>query len=320
MALALAGLHDPERPGGGRCLPGAVTLTDLVAGPIDDVEALRAHWRSAGDDPPLRTRLAMAADGPVEIDLVRDGPHMLVAGTTGAGKSELLRTLIAGLAAGAGPEHLAFVLIDYKGGGAFDACAACLTSPGWRRISTTAWPSGRCAACAAELRRREAMLRDAGAPDLSSYRSVRGRPPIPRLVVVVDEFATLAADLPGFIPSLVAVAQRGRSLGVHLVLATQRPAGAVSDDIRANTTLRRPAGAGSCRLRRRRRGHGRRRSPAPPSGAGRHPVRTGRARPVQVASVSLPVTQAPSQAVTVDEGSRAPMGSAALRGRGGRDL
>ncbi len=85
----------------------------------------------------------------------------------------------------------------------------------------------------AEVREREAALRAAGATDL---RDVPAGPP--RLVVVVDEFATLAAELPDFLGALVDVARRGRSLGVHLVLATQRPAGAVSDDIRANTALR----------------------------------------------------------------------------------
>jgi S-DNA-T family DNA segregation ATPase FtsK/SpoIIIE len=93
----------------------------------------------------------------------------------------------------------------------------------------------------AEIRRRERALRDAGAVDLDDYRRARhrdGRAPLPRLVVVIDEFAALAVELPTFLSSLVGVAQRGRSLGIHLVLATQRPAGVVSDDIRANTNIR----------------------------------------------------------------------------------
>jgi S-DNA-T family DNA segregation ATPase FtsK/SpoIIIE len=83
------------------------------------------------------------------------------------------------------------------------------------------------------------VLREAGAVDLPAYlRAGRNREPLPRLVVVVDEFATLKAELPDFIDALVGVAQRGRSLGVHMVLATQRPSGAVNDNIRANTNLR----------------------------------------------------------------------------------
>src|SRR5205085_12114442 len=95
----------------------------------------------------------------------------------------------------------------------------------------------------AELRRRERALAAAGVADLDTWR-IRGChhdpavEPMPRLVIVVDEFATLAEELPDFVGGLVGIAQRGRSLGIHLVLATQRPEGAVSADIRANTRLR----------------------------------------------------------------------------------
>ena len=238
VALALARWHDPEQPAGGACVPGVITLADLLDGSLRDAERMAAGWRAGGDDPPLRTLLAMAADGPVEVDLGRDGPHALVAGTTGSGKSELLRSFVAGLAAGTSPDHLAFVLIDYKGGAAFDACADLPHVVGVVTDLDEHLAERALRSLAAELRRRERILRDAGAADLTSYRAVGGRPPLPRLVVVVDEFATLVADLPAFVPALVGLAQRGRSLGVHLVLATQRPAGAIGEDIRANTNLR----------------------------------------------------------------------------------
>src|SRR6185437_11682671 len=94
----------------------------------------------------------------------------------------------------------------------------------------------------AELRRRERVLASAAAPDIDAWRARQLRDgadclQMPRLVIVVDEFATLVEELPDFIGGLVGIAQRGRSLGVHLVLATQRPEGAVSSDIRANTRL-----------------------------------------------------------------------------------
>ena len=90
----------------------------------------------------------------------------------------------------------------------------------------------------AELRRREQLLRSVGAADLSAYRRLASCEVLPRLVVVIDEFAALVSEQPDFLHALVGIAQRGRSLGVHLILATQRPSGVISDDIRANTNFR----------------------------------------------------------------------------------
>ncbi len=161
---------------------------------------------------------------------------MLVAGTTGSGKSELLQTLVGSLATNASPNDLTFVLVDYKGGAAFGACAALPHTVGL--VTDLDGPlTQRALTCLdAELRRRERLLADAGAVDLAAYRRAGHR--LARLVLVVDEFATLAEELPDFVRGLVSVAQRGRSLGLHLVLATQRPEGVVSADIRANTQLR----------------------------------------------------------------------------------
>ncbi|MDR9452280.1 MAG: FtsK/SpoIIIE domain-containing protein, partial [Acidimicrobiia bacterium] len=172
------------------------------------------------------------------VDLVSDGPHGLIAGTTGSGKSELLRSLIVSLAAAVSPDHLNFALIDYKGGSAFDACARLPHVVGVV-TDLDARLGRRALTCLeAELRYREARLREIEAPDLPEYLRKMPEAPLPRLVVVIDEFAALAAELPGFIPSLVDIAQRGRSLGVHLLLATQRPAGVIGENIRANTNLR----------------------------------------------------------------------------------
>ena len=177
--------------------------------------------------------MGVGADGVVTVDLVVDGPHALVAGTTGAGKSELLRTWVTALAHRHPPTAVAFVLVDYKGGSAFDACARLPHVTGVVTDLDAGLGERLLVGLRAEIREREAGLRDAGVGDL---RDLVDGPP--RLVVVVDEFATLAAELPDFLGALVDVARRGRSLGVHLVLATQRPAGAVNDDIRANTALR----------------------------------------------------------------------------------
>lgn len=199
--------------------------------------ALARRWRSG---PTSAACLGVTADAPYVVDLDRDGPHMLVAGTTGSGKSELLQTLVASLVAVNSPTDLALLLVDYKGGAAFGPCT---TLPHTVGVLTDLDPASTTRAIeslSAELRRRERVLAAAGVPDLDRWRlrAANSDEHLPRLVIVVDEFATLAEDLPDFIGGLVGIAQRGRSLGVHLVLATQRPEGAVSADIRANVRLR----------------------------------------------------------------------------------
>ncbi len=167
-----------------------------------------------------------------------DGPHGLVAGTTGSGKSELLRAIVMSLAVSVDPDHLVFVLVDYKGGSAFDACAELPHTVGLvtdldERLA------GRALICLeAELRHREERLRRVGAADLGAYWAAGHPEPLPSLLVAIDEFAALAAELPDFMKALLDIAQRGRSLGVHLLLATQRPAGVVSEGIKANTNIR----------------------------------------------------------------------------------
>jgi S-DNA-T family DNA segregation ATPase FtsK/SpoIIIE len=251
-ARRVAHIHDPENPdeADGAC-PTSVALSRVVARrgitALDDSIAVAAAWRVGcrGDSERRssthpRAVLGMTADGVVEIDLVRDGPHALIAGTTGSGKSELLRTLVASLAAGASPDDLTFVLIDYKGGSTFDACADFPHTVGVVTDLDERLAERALVSLEAEIRRRERLLRGVGADELDAYRAALGADadPLPRLVVVIDEFAAMAADLPGFLAALVGVAQRGRSLGIHLILATQRPAGVVSDEIRANTNLR----------------------------------------------------------------------------------
>ena len=132
------------------------------------------------------------------------------------------------------------MLIDYKGGSTFDACADLPHTVGVVTDLDERLAERALVSLEAEIRRRERRLRGVGADGLDAYRVAVGADvdPLPRLVVVIDEFAAMAADLPGFLPALVGVAQRGRSLGIHLILATQRPAGVVSDEIRANTNLR----------------------------------------------------------------------------------
>ena len=236
-ARHLAGYHDPEVLDGTSRLPDSVDLVALTGPGALSERQLAAAWRARRGRTP-QALVGLTADGTVELDLVRDGPHALVAGTTGSGKSELLRSLVAALALGSSPEDLTFLLVDYKGGSAFDACADLPHVVGVITDLDDHLAERALRSLGAELRRREALLRSAGVGDLAAYRELENDEPLARLVVVIDEFATLAAELPEFLRALVGVAQRGRSLGVHLVLATQRPGHAISDDIRANTNLR----------------------------------------------------------------------------------
>ncbi len=239
-ARALARWQDPELDVTGAALPAALSLLDLLGPDATSAVALAQRWRAAGADPAPRAPVAVAVDGVVELDLVRDGPHGLVAGTTGSGKSELLRSVVAGLAARCSPRDLTFVLVDYKGGSAFDLCAQLPHTVGMVTDLDGHLAERALRSLEAELTSRERVFRDAGATDLPAYRRlpVNATAPMPRLAVVIDEFATLASELPDFLDALVGIAQRGRSLGVHLLLATQRPSGAVSENIRANTNLR----------------------------------------------------------------------------------
>lgn len=245
-ARRMARLDDPELPLVGADVPAACGLLGLLGVSGDDESEIQRRWRRTRGTADLAAPIGADARGAVVLDLIADGPHVLIGGTTGSGKSELLRSLVAGVAASADPDHVAMVLIDYKGGAAFDCCAdlphvAGLVTDLDEQLGARAL---RC--LEAELRYREHRLRELGAEDLAVFRSRSAAAgaggssldPLPRLLVVVDEFASLAADLPEFLDALVGIAQRGRSLGVHMVLATQRPAGVVTDDIRANATCR----------------------------------------------------------------------------------
>jgi DNA segregation ATPase FtsK/SpoIIIE, S-DNA-T family len=224
-------------------LPLQVAWRDLLAIAVQDrqacVAALARRWAVG---PSTTIALGVAAGGIVRVDLCDDGPHALVAGTTGAGKSELLLTLVASLVAANRPDQLSLLLIDHKGGATFAPCGRLPHAVGVMTDLDPASTRRALLSLTAEVRRRETLFAAAGAVDLAAYvEATRGDPAataMARLVIVVDEFAALAADQPDFIGGLVGIAQRGRSLGVHLVLATQRPDGVVSADIRANTRLR----------------------------------------------------------------------------------
>ncbi len=240
-ALALARFEDADLQVAGGALPSYVGLLSLLGIGEPESGDLRRRWGSRPGEIGLAARFALSEDGPLDIDLVGDGPHGLVAGTTGAGKSELLRSLVASLAAEHSPLRINFVLVDYKGGSAFGECAELPHTVGMVTDLDEQLGERALLSLEAELRYRERVLREHRATDLIEYDRLVAQgeaAELPRLLVVIDEFATLASELPDFVPSLVGIAQRGRSLGVHMLLATQRPSGAVNENIRANTNLR----------------------------------------------------------------------------------
>ncbi|GAA4109522.1 hypothetical protein GCM10022415_02730 [Knoellia locipacati] len=246
LGRALAPLVDAAS--GGEAVPGSVDLLELVpwlgpgatavsvgAPPAESVVgSVVGHWR-AGTGRPL-ARLGRLAGQPWAVDLAADGPHLLVGGTTGSGKSELLRTLVASLALECSPEDVSFVLVDYKGGSAFGDCARLPHTVGLVTNLDDGLARRALVSLGAEIDRRESLLATSGARDFDDHRRRGGA--LPRLVLVIDEFRMLAEELPDFVDGMVSLAAVGRSLGLHLVLATQRPAGAVTADISANVNLR----------------------------------------------------------------------------------
>ncbi len=240
VARSLAPVRDVSRDDADAAIPTAARLLSLLSMPNPSGEDIERIWRAGGQS--TAAPIGVTADGPFVLDIRRDGPHALVAGTTGAGKSELLQTIIASLAVANHPEALNFVLIDYKGGSAFQDCEKLPHTVGMVSDLDAHLTERALASLAAELHRREEILFHTGNKDIEDYNDDRKlRPelqPMPRLMIVIDEFASLVAELPDFVAGLVDIARRGRSLGVHLILATQRPAGVVSADIRANTNLR----------------------------------------------------------------------------------
>ncbi|MFJ9137424.1 FtsK/SpoIIIE domain-containing protein [Streptomyces sp. NPDC102256] len=240
LARALSPLRDISGETEDSALPGASRLLDVLQLEPPTSDAITARWRMGGQS--TTAVIGESYDGPFGIDMRRDGPHGLIAGTTGSGKSELLQTIVASLAVANTPENMTFVLVDYKGGSAFKDCVKLPHTVGMVTDLDAHLVERALESLGAELKRREHILAAADAKDIEDYQDLVRRDPshasVPRLLIVIDEFASMVRDLPDFVTGLVNIAQRGRSLGIHLLLATQRPSGVVSPEIRANTNLR----------------------------------------------------------------------------------
>jgi len=241
-AMCLAGVVDAGAPVLDESdLPRAVPWLSLVGARVGDEPRLIAdRWKqtAGGTAVSLRAVVGVGADGPFVLDLADQGPHALVGGTTGSGKSEFLQTWVVALAAAYAPGQVTFLLVDYKGGSAFGDTVRLPHCVGLVTDLTPHLVRRALTSLRAELHARERTLARVGAKDLDTMRKAGHADAPPALVIVVDEFAALAGDVPEFVDGMIDIAQRGRSLGLHLVLATQRPAGVIKDNLRANTNLR----------------------------------------------------------------------------------
>jgi S-DNA-T family DNA segregation ATPase FtsK/SpoIIIE len=183
----------------------------------------------------LACPIGVDAEGPVIVDLVADGPHAVVGGTTGSGKSELLATWVTAMAALYPPGQVTFLLVDFKGGAAFQPLLRLPHCVGLVTDLDETQAARALASLRAEIRHRERVLHEVGARDVADPRAAGL---LPRLVIVVDEFQAMLAAFEELHVLFVDLAARGRSLGIHLILCTQRPAGVVRDALLANCSLR----------------------------------------------------------------------------------
>lgn len=229
-------------------LPNAMTLMEMLQAESVAEVNVYGRWMLNKTFKGISVPIGAKAGGALfNLDLheTGHGPHGLVAGTTGSGKSELLQSMIISLAMNYHPHDVVFVLIDYKGGGMADIfngmphLVGTITNLGGNQ-TTRALLSIK-----SELMRRQRIFSEYGVNNIDRYQKQyysqnrdRGMPAIPHLVMIADEFAELKQDQPDFMKELISTARVGRSLGIHLILATQKPAGIVDDQIWSNSKFK----------------------------------------------------------------------------------
>lgn len=203
----------------------------------------------------IRSFIGVGIGGkPIFLDIheKKYGPHGLVAGTTGSGKSEALQTFIISLALNYHPDEVAFILIDYKGGGMANAfigmphIAGTITNLGGEGNESEELDANltrrALVSIKSEIKHRQAVFNNYKVNHIDMYirmyREKKVNEPLPHLIIISDEFAELKKEQPEFIKELVSTARVGRSLGIHLILATQKPAGVVDDEIWSNSRFK----------------------------------------------------------------------------------
>ncbi len=236
VAMSLAPLRDATAASATTAIPRIVPLLSLFGPELPTPLSIAREW--AQPKPySLRAPIGIGPSGPLELDLVEHGPHALIGGTSGAGKSELLQSIVAALIHEYPPTRLTFLFVDYKGGAASVVFNDVPHTVGYVTNLEASLSLRALTSLRAELNHRMRLM-EGKAKDLAEMIERYPDEAPPSLVIVVDEFATLVKEVPDFVAGVVDIAQRGRSLGVHLILATQRPSGSVNDNILANTNLR----------------------------------------------------------------------------------
>ncbi|CAG1000173.1 hypothetical protein GPROT1_03815, partial [Gammaproteobacteria bacterium] len=254
IARALSSIVIREIGTGGR-IPRRVDLLDIYG--VRYVEELRERMRNKWNRPIRKGmipfpvpigRESLAVNTEIALDEENHGPHGMLAGTTGSGKSELLQTLICSLVIEHDPRLLTLLLIDFKGGATFNVFSALPHTVGMVTNLDSIRVSRALEALKAETQYRQQFLESMNVRDVNQYHRFYVNSPerfndptfkaLPHLFIIVDEFAQLAKEMPDFMRELVRTVQVGRSLGLHLLLGTQSPMDVITDEMNANLQFR----------------------------------------------------------------------------------
>lgn len=226
-------------------IPASLDFLEMYG--VEDLEGLQVleRWTKNKNYDSMKVLIGKKAGGAecyLDIHEKYHGPHGLVAGTTGSGKSETLQTYMLSLAINFSPSDIGFFIIDFKGGGMANLFSGLPHLIG--QISNLSGNQVQRAMISikSENKRRQRVFSEHGVNNINLYTKLykngEARMPIPHLFIIIDEFAELKREEPEFMKELISVAQVGRSLGVHLILATQKPSGTVDNNIWSNTKFR----------------------------------------------------------------------------------
>ena len=244
VSRLLSNVKVKEAEGAG-AIPQMLTFLDMYkTGDVKGIDIYR-NWLENRTYESMKAIIGARGGGtPIYLDIHEKyhGPHGLVAGTTGSGKSEMLQTYILSLAVNYHPHEVSFILIDYKGGGmaesfkALTHVAGIITNLGGNQTNRAL------ASIRSEMQRRQTVFNEFKLKHIDDYielfRNGQAEDPMPHLLIIADEFAELKKEQPDFVRELVSASRVGRSLGVHLILATQKPDGVVDEQIWSNTKFR----------------------------------------------------------------------------------